>query len=60
LLQQVYPQWYMLYQNNVHWHGEAAQALEAVALAVGDHSSAAVSALAVEVAHTADSLALPG
>jgi hypothetical protein len=50
----------MLYQNNVHWHGEAAQALEAVALAVEDHSSAAVSALGVEVAHTADSLARPG
>ena len=46
----------MLYQNNVHWHGEAAQALEAVE----DHSSAAVSALGVEVAHTADSLARPG
>jgi hypothetical protein len=29
----------MLYQNNVHWHGEAAQALEAVALAVEVDSS---------------------
>jgi hypothetical protein len=29
----------MLYQNNEHWHGEAAQALEAVALAVEEDSS---------------------
>jgi hypothetical protein len=35
LLQQVYRQWYMLYQNNEQWHGEAAfVALAAVAAAL--------------------------
>jgi hypothetical protein len=29
----------MLYQHNAHWHGEAALASLAVALAVEDHSS---------------------
>jgi hypothetical protein len=35
LLQQDYQQWYMLYQHNAHWHGEAAQASALVAVAAG-------------------------
>ena len=58
--QQVYRRWYMLYQNNAHWHGVAAlaalaaaaalAAVEAVVLSVEEDSLAAVAASAAVAA----------
>jgi hypothetical protein len=63
LLQQVYRQWYMLYQNNEQWHGEAAfVALAAVAAALDAAAvAAALDAAAVAAALDAeDSSAIAG
>jgi hypothetical protein len=45
--QQVYRQWYMLYQNNAHWHGEAASSAAAAMAVEEDFSVAAASASAL-------------
>jgi hypothetical protein len=62
LLQRVYRQWYMLYQSNEQWHGEAVAAALAAALDVAAVAAALAAALdvAAVAAASADSLAKPG